>query len=161
MSGLTELTPAQLLAMHADITEELRRRGIVRSSNNPTADVAELLFCRAFGWQQAGNSHPAADATCAEGKLYQIKARRLTTQNTSREVGALRNLPGAGFHYLAGVLFEPDYSVRRAAIIPHDLVLQNSTYAKHTNAWKFHLRDTAWEWPGVRDVTDQLRAVTL
>lgn len=60
MKQLSTLTPAQLLAMHADITEELRKRGIVRSSNNPKADVAELLFCRAFGWEQAGNSHPAA-----------------------------------------------------------------------------------------------------
>ena len=130
-----EFFPAQLLAMDADISEELRRRSIVRSFNNPTADVAELLFCRAFGWQQAGNSHPSADATCSEGMLYQIKARRLTAKNTSRELSALRNLPAGGFHYLAGVLFEPDYTVRRAAIIPHGLVLKNSAYTKHTNAW--------------------------
>src|SRR5690349_21725978 len=47
VSQLDKLTPAQLLAMHADIAEELRRRGILRSANNPTADLAELLFCRA------------------------------------------------------------------------------------------------------------------
>lgn len=111
MNPISKLTPTELLAMHADITEELRKRGIVRSSNNPTADVAELLFCRAFRWQQAGNSNRAADATCAEGKLYQIKARRLTAPKTSRELGALRNLPAGGFHFLAAVLFESNYTV--------------------------------------------------
>ena len=161
MNPISKLTPPELLAMHADITEELRRRGIVRSSNNPTADVAELLFCRAFEWRQAGNSNRAADATCAEGKLYQIKARRMTAPKTSRELGALRNLPAGGFHFLAAVLFESNYTVRRAAIIPHGLVLKHSAYDKHTNAWKFHLRDVAWEWPEVRDVTDELRAVAL
>lgn len=161
MNQLSTLTPAQLLAMHADITEELRKRGIVRSSNNPTADVAELLFCRAFGWEQAGNSHPAADATCSEGKLYQIKGRRITPQNPSRELSALRKLDAGGFDYLAAVLFEADYSIKRAVIIPHALVFKNSKYAKHTNAWRFLLRDAAWKWPGVRDVTDKLRCVKL
>lgn len=161
MSDLKHLSSAELLALHARVAEELRMRGVLRSSNNPTADLAEHLFCRAFGWVQASNSHPSADATCSKGMLYQIKGRRITPQNNSRELSALRNLSSGGFHYLAGVLFAPDYSVTSAAIIPHDLVLKNSTYGKHTNAWRFLLRDAAWSWPGVRDVTEQLRAVPM
>ncbi|MBY0318895.1 MAG: hypothetical protein K2X72_09250 [Reyranella sp.] len=161
MTNWKTLPSAALLKLHADIAGELRDRGILRSSNNPTADVAEHLFCRAFGWIQAGNSHPSADATCAEGKLYQIKGRRLTPQNASRELSALRRLSDGGFHYLAAVLFAPDYSVTRAAIIPHELVLKNSVYVKHTNAWRFLLRDASWTWPGVRDVTEELRVVKL
>jgi hypothetical protein len=65
MSNLGDLTAAQLMALNADIADELRRRGIARSSTNPTADVAELLFCRAFASKQAGNSNPA-DATCTK-----------------------------------------------------------------------------------------------
>jgi hypothetical protein len=57
--------------------------------------------------------------------------------------------------------FFTDYSVFRAAIISHELVLKNSVYVKHTNAWKFMLRDAAWTWPGVLDVTEELRAVKL
>ena len=161
MSAWKALSSAELLSLHAKIAEELRERGILRSSNNPTSDLAEHLFCRAFGWTQAGKSKRSADATCQEGKLYQIKGRRVTPQNNSRELSALRDLPTGGFHYLAGVLFAPDYSVTRAAIIPHDLVLKNSTYGKHANAWRFLLRDAAWSWPGVEDVTHKLRAVAL
>jgi hypothetical protein len=161
MTNWKALPSTELLKLHADIADELRDREILRSSNNPTADVAELLFCRAFGWTQAAQSHPSADATCAEGKLYQIKGRRVTSLKGSRQLGALRKLSDGGFHYLAAVLFAPDYSVTRAAIIPHELVLKNSVYVKHTNAWKFMLRDASWTWPGVRDVTEELRAVRL
>lgn len=159
---LAKLTPVELLTLHSKVSEELRDRGIVRSSNNPTGDLAEYLFCRAFAWKQAGNSHPGADATGPDGKtLYQIKGRRWTRHNKSRQLGALRGLPDGGFHFLAAVLFAPDYSVERAAIIPHTLVLQNSVRVEHTNSWKFLLRDTAWTWAGVKDVTADLRNVVF
>jgi len=162
MNDLKRLTPTELLKLHARVSEELRERGVVRSSNNPTGDLAEYLFCRAFGWKQAGNSHPNADATGPDGTtLYQIKGRRWTQHNKSRQLGALRGLPNGGFHYLAAVLLAPDYSVDRAAIIPHATVCANSVFVSRTNSWKFMLRDAVWTWPDVEDVTAQLRAVNF
>ena len=159
---LVQLTPPELLALHAKISEELRARGIVRSSNNPTGDLAEYLFCRAFGWTQAGNSHPSADATGSDGEtLYQIKGRRWTQHNKSRQLSALRGLPDRGFHFLAAVLFSPNYEVDRAAIVPHALVVQYSTRVEHTNSWRFLLKDSVWTWPGVEDATSKLRAVVF
>jgi hypothetical protein len=35
--------------MHAEVSDELRRRGVIRSWNNPIGDLAEHLFRRAFG----------------------------------------------------------------------------------------------------------------
>jgi hypothetical protein len=157
---LKKLSPPELLKLHALVSEELRQRDVVRSSNNPTGDLAEYLFCRAFGWKQADNSHPNADATGADGTtLYQIKGRRWTPHNKSRQLGALRGLPSGGFHFLAAALFAPDYTVDRAAIIPHAAVHENSVFVGHTNSWRFLLRDAVWGWPGVRDATSELRAV--
>jgi hypothetical protein len=51
MQELKDLTPPELLVMHAAVSEELRRRGVIRSSNNPVGGLAEHLFCRAFGWK--------------------------------------------------------------------------------------------------------------
>jgi hypothetical protein len=100
MEPLKHLSPSELLKLHAQVSEELRARGVVRSSNNPTGDLAEYLFCRAFGWKQASNSHPNADATGPDGTtLYQIKGRRWTPHNKSRQLGALRGLPDGGFHF--------------------------------------------------------------
>ena len=160
MEPLKHLSPSELLKLHARVSEELRGRGVVRSSNNPTGDLAEYLFCRAFGRKQAGNSHPDADATGPDDKtLYQIKGRRWTPHNKSRQLGVLRGLPDGAVHFLAAVLFAADYTVDRAAIVPQATVHANSAFVGHTNSWKFMLRDAVWTWPDVQDVTEKLRAV--
>jgi hypothetical protein len=158
---LTQMAPLQLLALHARLSDELRARGITRSSNNPTGDLAEYLFCKAFGWTRADNSKANIDALAPDGTRYQIKGRRLTRFNKSRQLSAIRDLDGAHFDMLAGVLFAEDYSVLRAAIIPHAAVVAHAVFVKHTNSHKFYLRDDVWQAPGVTDVTPKLRAVTL
>jgi hypothetical protein len=159
--NLSELTPPQLLALHAKLCDELRSRGITRSANNPTGELAEYLFCKAFDWTQAGNSHANVDAVDSGGIRYQIKGRRITRYNKSRQLSAIRDLVGGHFDFLAGVLFNEDYTVMRAAFIPHAVALDRATFVEHTNSHKFLLRDDIWNFPGVRDVTAELRAVTF
>lgn len=74
---VTHLTTLELLRAHGAILDELRRREIVRSTNSPISDYAEVLFCRAFGWTREGNSAAGFDATDVEGQRYQIKACRM------------------------------------------------------------------------------------
>ncbi len=38
--NLSELSPPELLALNAKLADELRIRGITRSANNPTGDLA-------------------------------------------------------------------------------------------------------------------------
>jgi hypothetical protein len=147
-----------LLMMHGAIGDELLRRGVVRTANNPGGDFAETLYSRAFGWTLAGNSALGYDAADAEGLRYQIKARRITARNGSRQLSSLRRLPERQFDFLAGVLFEPDYSVRRAVIVPHAQVEALSQFIAHTNGWRFMLEDRVWDLPEARDVTAELRA---
>ncbi|WP_340288787.1 hypothetical protein [Sulfitobacter pontiacus] len=161
---ITELehkSVSDLLALHAEVSARLRSSGAVRSSNNPAGDYAETLFCRAFGWDMAASSEKGYDALDREGLRYQIKSRRLTASNTSRQLSALRNLEAKPFDFLAGVLFSSDYSVFKAAIIPHDLVLKNTRVSTHTNSRLFHLRDAVWAWQNVRDVTLTLARVKI
>ena len=158
---LSELTPPQLLALHAKLGDELRARGMTRSANNPTGDLAEYLFCKAFGWKQAGNSHANVDAVGSDGIRYQIKGRRITRYNNSRQLSAIRDLGGGHFDFLAGVLLNEDYTVMRAALIPHAVAIDRATFVKHTNSHRFLLQDDIWNAPGVRDVTAELRAVTF
>lgn len=156
---LSQLTPAQLLALHARLCDELRARGVSRSSNNPTGDLAEYLFCRAFGWTQAGNSHANVGAIGSDGTRYQIKGLRLTRHSKSRQLSAIRDLAGAHFDYLAGVLFNEGYTVMRAALIPHAVATDKATFVEHTNSHKFMLRDDVWTTSGVRDVSAALKSV--
>src|SRR6185437_10502879 len=82
------LTVAELLLLHSRIGDELRKRGVTRTANNPTGDLSEYLFCKAFGWKQAGNSHGNIDAVAADGKRYQVKGRRMRRFNNSRQLSA-------------------------------------------------------------------------
>jgi hypothetical protein len=158
---VSRMAPLGLLALHARVTDELRTRGITRSSNNPTGDLAEYLFCRAFGWTQADNSKANIDALGPDGIRYQIKGRRVTRFNKSRQLSAIRDFEGAHFDFLAGVLFAEDYTMMRAAIIPRAVVVDRAVFVQRTNSHKFLLRDEVWTAPDVRDVTADLRAVAL
>jgi hypothetical protein len=161
MTKLQDMKVAELLKLHAEINEQLRARGILRSANSPTGDLAEYLFCKAFSWQQANNSVRGYDATDSKGTRYQIKARRVHRRNKSRQLSAIRDLASGNFDILAGILFDDDYNVIRAALIPRAVIEARSQYIAHTNSNNFMLRDEIWLLGGVEDVTDKIRAVAL
>jgi hypothetical protein len=161
MDDLSPLTVPDLLRLHASILDELRKREILRSANGPSGDYGELLFCKAFGWHLEGKSSSGHDATDDRRVRYQIKCRRITPQNKSRQLSFIRNLPSKPFDMLAGVLLDQDFRVLRAALVPFDVVHAKATFTPHVNAWRLILRDTIWAMPGVCDVTDELRAAEL
>jgi hypothetical protein len=148
----------ELLEIHSAILEELRERKIVRSSNGPVGDYAEFLFAKAFAWELVNNSQKGYDAKDTDGQSYQIKSRRITLHNGSRQLSPLRRLPEKSFDFLAGVLFNADYSIYRAVILPHSVIEPRCRFSKHTNGWLFKLEDNVWQMPDARDVTPQLKS---
>jgi hypothetical protein len=158
MVDISGLSARQLLKLYADIEEQLRSLKIISSANNPAGDLAETLFCKAFDWDRADKSQAHYDAKGkVDGKLYQIKCRRITRFNSSRQLSAIRGLEQAQhFDVLAGLLLREDYSVYKAALVPHEVVLEHSSFQKHTNSRRFLLVDDIWKIPAVRDVTEQL-----
>ena len=158
---ISQLAVPELLSLHGRIGDELRVRGVTRSSNSPAGDLAEYLFCKTFDWDRKHNSAAHIDAVGKDGRRYQIKARRVTRFNKSTQLSALRNLADGHFDFLAGVLFGEDYSVTRAAIIPHAVVIARAAFVERTNSHRFLLHESVWSEPGVRDVTLELRATVL
>ncbi len=154
---IRSLSVRDLLITHGQIVDELRDRGVVRTGNSPVGDYAEALFARAFGWTLAGNSATSYDATDAAGMRYQVKCRRVTPRNTSRQLSALRRLEAKCFDVLAGVILDETYHVRRACLIPHEIVATLAKWTPHTNSWRFLLEDRVWDLPTVQDVTSELR----
>lgn len=144
---------------HADILLELKRRKIIRTANNPLGDLAEHLFCKAFGWRQEGNSKSGYDALDAKNCRYQIKSRRIHQANKSRQLSAMRNLDQQPFDMLAVIIFEESYTIRHAAIIPYALVMEVASYRTHVNGWLFHARDALFERDDVRSVKPEIEAV--
>ena len=157
--NLEELSFKELLAHHTGLEKEWSRREIKRTSNNFTGDLAECLFRKAFpSWKWPGNSNAGFDAIDNKGVKYQIKGRRCTEQNKSRQLGAIRNLKDKPFKVLAAVIFSEDYSIHRAALIPCEVVERRCPEVQtHTNSHRFLLTKDVWEEPGVKDITEKLR----
>jgi hypothetical protein len=155
------LSNRNLLKLYTELMAELRTRGIVRSSNGPGADVAEGIVAKALSLTLNAASTAGYDGIDPHGKKVEVKCRRLTRHNKSRQLSAIRNLESAHFDFLAGVLFNEDFSVMKAALIPFQVVKDHSVFVKHTNGWKFVLRDSIWGLHGVEDITERLLLVEL
>jgi len=156
---LKSLSTRQLLKLYADLMTEMRSREIVRSSNGPGADIAEGLVAKALSLTLNAASTAGYDGIDPRGRKVEVKCRRLTRHNGSRQLSAIRNLESAHFDFLAGVLFNEDFTIMRAALIPYDVVKDHAVFVKHTNAWKFVLSDSIWTLPGVEDITETLQRV--
>jgi hypothetical protein len=158
LTDLQARTVADLLRLHANVLDELRRREILRSSNGPSGDYGEILFSRAFGWELENNAASGHDATDRAGVRYQIKCRRVTARNPSRQLSFIRKLPSQPFDVLAGVILDQNFRVIRAALVPYEVVNEIASFVSHVNAWRVILRDSVWSIPGVQDVTSDLVA---
>lgn len=146
-----------LLKQYVDSIDELRATGIIRSENNPLSDYAEWLVSESLGLDLCAKSTKGHDATNKDGLKFEIKARRITTSNGSRQLSALRELHGNHFDYLVGILFNRNFTVLRGAMIPWEVVVKYAVYRTHTNESSLHLRDQIWEESDVTDITDVLK----
>ncbi len=162
MARKNRATPARnalgLLRVYETIMQELKASGVLRSNNNPLTDFAEFLFAETFDWELTPKSTKGHDAIDKQEIRYEIKARRLSQENGSRQLSAIRDINGHNFDFLAGALFNPDFSVERAAIIPWEIIKKRSSYVASTNSAKFILSDDVWELDQVLDVTTDLQA---
>lgn len=159
-TDLRSAKPEDLLALFARIVDELLSQGVVRSTNNPVADYSEYLTARAFGLTLVANSSIGFDAIGEDDVRYQVKARRLTARNGSRQLGFIRGLETDEdpFDVLVGILFNADFTVLRAAMVPIEVVRARVARINYVNAWRLVLTDAVWSVPGVEDVTDRIRS---
>ncbi|RTZ48051.1 hypothetical protein EKL30_03555 [Candidimonas sp. SYP-B2681] len=155
------LSVQQLLELHCDAIAELRHRGVLRTKNNPVGDYAEWLVSVAFGLTLANNSSADYDAISKSGKKIQIKARRVTVDNKSRQLGVLRNLEAQGFDELIIVIFDGHFQITNAYSLPHSVAVQYSTYKPHVNGHILHARGALLTDPRLQDVSAELRAVAI
>jgi hypothetical protein len=70
-------------------------------------------------------------------------------------------MQGGHFDFIAGILFNEDYTVVRAALIPHGVALSRANFVERANIHRFLSQDDIWNAPGVEDVTAALRAVNF
>lgn len=130
---LSEASPTELLRCYGQILEELRARKILRSSNAPTGDYAEYLVARALRLDLENNSKAGYDATDSAGVRYQIKSRRTTSYNKSKQLSPIRNLEARDFDSLIAVLFNEQFDVTLVVKIPQEIIARYARFNEHVN----------------------------
>lgn len=134
MSDLKRLKDEELLQLYARLMQELRQRELIRSSNNPVSDYAEKIICEKMNLSQQKKSSKGFDAIDRKSETkYQIKARRLTKHNKSRQLGVIRNLDQKLFDYLIAVIFDKFFNVLEIWRIPRETIPRYARYSSHQN----------------------------
>ncbi len=158
LTDFADLTITELLATHSAVLDELRRRNVIRTNNNPTGDYAEWLVSTQLGLTLEKNAAKGFDATDSQGLRYQIKGRRVTPKNKSKQLGVIRNIEGNDFDFLVGVVFDANWQVQYAARIPHKVVIELAVFRPNVNGHIMHLRPTVFDNPSVEDISNELRS---
>jgi hypothetical protein len=149
---ISEMSDDDLLRAWVEVMAELSARNLTRSANNPIADFAERHVALLTDGTLAPKSAKGYDVVGANGLRYQVKARRITSKNKSRQLGAIRNLDGRHFDILAAVLYDEDLSIADVWFIPHAVVADHATYRSHTNSHVLHARGAVLSDPRVSKI---------
>lgn len=153
---LASLSNLELLSLHSKILTVLRSREVIRTKNNPVGDYAEWLVSKALGMTLLSNSSAGADAIDADGMKVQIKARRVTPDNPSRQLSALRNYEATDFDYLIAVIFDENYNILDSYKIPHEVIRDYARHSVHVNAHIINLKGAILTDPRVMSIKENL-----
>ena len=141
-NNLSNYRPKKLLSLYTDILNELKEREIIKAFNNPVSGVAEWLVAKAFKLKLQPNSNEGFDAIDEKTNTrYEIKARRITRYNKSRQLGVIRDLKKKRFDFLIGIIFDEYFSVLEAYKIPHSLIAEYAHYNNHQNGHILRLEE--------------------
>jgi len=151
------LTTPQLLQYYVQILDALRERGIIRTSNGPVGDYAEWLVAEKFKLTLENNSKAGYDGVDKAGVKYQIKGRRITKHNLSKQLSAIRNLQNHDFDFLIAVLFNEQFEILQVVKIPHEIIDKYARYREHVHAHILVLGANILSEPTVEDLTAQFR----
>ncbi len=154
--SLEEKNPHELMNLYADILTELNRRQVVRTYNSPVGDYAEWLVKEKMKLALEANSQKGYDAIDPRnGFRYQIKSRweRNAPSPQSRELNVIRNYDKKQFDYLIALIFDKEFDVKEAYLIPHDMIARHAKFSKHQNGYILTLMGPILHDPAVKDIT--------
>ena len=106
--------------------QELMLRLMGEHGIRSVADYAEQVVADALsGVRVANGTNKGFDITAPHYGRVEVKFRQLPSDGRIEERCALSDAKENGFDYLAVVIFQPDFTVKGAVLVPYD------------EAWKF------------------------
>jgi Family of unknown function (DUF6998) len=145
---LSKLDDERLILLFGEVMAAMRKRGIVRSANNPIADIAERLVAEHFGGELAAPNEKGYDVL-ADGRRLQVKALRMTQRSRST-LSAIRS---HDFDAIVAVVFENDMRPRELVEIPLEVVEQRQAWSETWKAHRLSVTSPLLADPRVRRIT--------
>ena len=167
---------ADLFRLYGYILDELTRRKVVRTRNQPLGDYSEWLVWHALSGQQSANkSEKSFDITAdlsaellaglgphgggRRGARIQVKARAVSPIPKHYQ---LQTSPfhAHGFDYLALVLHEEsDFSIRRAVLLPTAAALAHAkpASARRDDVLRLWMSPAVMDDPTAVDITESMQ----
>lgn len=143
------LSVRDLLALWAGALRELHERGVVRTFNNPIADIAEELVAIHYGGERGSFSQKSWDV-CVGDEYLQVKALRDTGKRTRRSLSPIRS--DYGYTAVIVVIFTEDLRVAEALRVPRELVNEMFARRSHVNGRIIRLSRRLLEHPAVETI---------
>jgi len=124
--SLDNRTDAELIALYGEVMSALLERGVVRSGNNPIADMAERIIADYYGVEPQPPNNKSFDVLTPDGIRIEVKALR-RTKPTRRGLSPLRTLD---FDYVTIVVFAADMRLEEAAFVSLAAVRHHMRWSK-------------------------------
>ena len=102
---------------------------MTRSANAVPGDLGERFVAHRLGLKLVSKSVKGYDAIDANRRKYQIKTRRITPQNPSRQLEDFRDLDQRLFHYCIEVIPQEDFAPKVLWRVPYEVI---EKYARDT-----------------------------
>ena len=154
---LSNLNTLELLKLQASAVAELRARDVVRTNNNPIGGYAEKLAEKALGLTLETNSQIGHDAKDVHGLRYEVKARRVTSTNPSRQLSSIRQLNEKHFDWLLAIIFNEEFEVEQAVLLPHEAIADYATHREHTNSHILVMKGAVLKDARLKDITERIK----
>lgn len=109
---------------------ELRERDVIRTSNNPIADIAEALVHEHFGGERGSFNQPGWDVRTPSGDRLQVKAMRRLPTGKRRNLSPIRD---QNYDAVIAVIFNENFELECALRMSRELVEELFPHKTYVN----------------------------
>lgn len=152
---LEELNELDLLKMHGKILDIFEKRQVSKTRNQPIAGYSRWLIKNKLGFDQVDNPNEKYDLFDKNKKKYLVRSRQISN-NKNIPFGVIRNIHDKNFDNLITIVFDKDFNIIEAYMIPVDVLLNKVIYNGYQNGYILRVKHLDIIKDEIEDITHML-----
>lgn len=131
--SVEKLDEIELLRLHGKILDAFEERQVCKTRNQPIAGYSRWLIKNKLGLQQVDNPNEKYDLY--DGKVKYLVRSRQISKNKNIPFGVIRNIHESNFDNLITIVYDKDFNIIEAYMIPIDVLLNKVVYNGYQNGY--------------------------